>query len=362
MAYVPREQPENRELKFFARKLLVIVAFAVGLALLWAVRDVLILIAVAGVLAAGIAPAVQRVRIVGRHWFHRNISRGTAVLLVYFPFLILVIVLLVVLVPRLIDDTRALSAQLPALIEQNLLKPLEKYLPMNAIRGYLRGGIALPKASVFLYVRSAAMAIASFIAVLFMVVYMLIDARRLRNLFLLLFPPEVRAERQRTVNRMARRMSSWLAGQLLLSVMMGAATFVLLLALRLPYALPLALFAALGEMVPVIGPILGTAPALAIALLHSPWQFWSLLAAALVMQKLENLFVAPRVMSRKVNISPLAAFIAFMVGGTLLGIVGAIIAIPAAAIIQVAFEEMFVKRRERRHDLERAGTLLKRRD
>jgi predicted PurR-regulated permease PerM len=362
MAYVPREQPVDRELKLFARRILIIVAFGVGLALLWAVRDVLILIAIAAVLAAGIAPAVQRVRILGRHWFHRNIPRGTAVLIVYFPFLFLAITLLVVMVPRLIDDTRALSAQLPALLEHNVLTPLEKYVPMHAIRGYLRGGIDLPKASVFLYVRSAATAIASFVAVLFMVVYMLIDGHRLRNLFLLLYPPEVRAERRRTVTRMGRRMSSWLAGQLLLSAMMGAAIFVLLLALRLPYALPLALVATLGEMVPVIGPILGTAPALAIAILHSPWQFWSLLAAAIVLQKLENFIVAPRVMSRKVNISPLAAFIAFMVGAALLGIVGAIIAIPAAAIIQVAFEEMFVKHRERRHDLERAGTLFKRRD
>ena len=164
------------------------------------------------------------------------------------------------------------------------------------------------------------------------------------------------------LNRMARRMSSWLAAQLLLSAMMGAAIFVLLLALRLPYALPLALFAALSEMVPVIGPILGMAPSLGIALLHSRWQFWSVLIAAIVLQKLENFIVAPRVMSRKASISPLSAFIAFMMGAALLGIVGAIIAIPAAAILQVAFEEMFVERRERRHDLVRAGTLKKRRD
>ena len=67
-------------------------------------------------------------------------------------------------------------------------------------------------------------------------------------------------------------------------------------------------------------------------------------------------------MSRKVSISPLSAFIAFMIGGALLGIVGAIIAIPAAAVIQVTFEETFVEWRERRHDPIRAGTLIKRRD
>jgi predicted PurR-regulated permease PerM len=171
----------------------------------------------------------------------------------------------------------------------------------------------------------------------------------------------MRAERRATMTRMGKRLSSWLSGQLVLSAIIGGATFIGLVILRVPYAAPLALFAMLGEMVPVIGPIIGTAPALAIALLQSSWQFWSVLIMALVLQKLENLFIAPRVMSRKVSISPLAVFIAFMMGAAILGIVGAIIAIPAAAIAQVAFEEAFISRRERRHDLSRAGTLTKRR-
>jgi predicted PurR-regulated permease PerM len=83
---------------------------------------------------------------------------------------------------------------------------------------------------------------------------------------------------------------------------------------------------------------------------------------AIFFQKVENFFIAPRVMSRKVLISPLSVFIAFMVGASLLGIVGAIMAIPVAAIVQVAFEEIFVARRERRQDIGRAGTLTKRRD
>jgi predicted PurR-regulated permease PerM len=143
---------------------------------------------------------------------------------------------------------------------------------------------------------------------------------------------------------------------------MGAAIFVTLLLLRVRFALPLAIVAMVGEIVPVIGPIVGTTPALIMALLHSRWQFWSLLIIVLVLQKLENLFIAPRVMAKKVSISPLAAFIAFMAGATLLGIAGAIIAIPITAIVQVAFEEAFVQRRERRMDVERAGTLLRRVD
>jgi predicted PurR-regulated permease PerM len=268
-----------------------------------------------------------------------------------------------VIVPRVVLEMRSLGAQLPALLDRNVLTPLEHYVPMNGVRTYIREhGLVVPRSSVVFYVRSAATAVASFIAVLFMIVYMLIDVHRLRNLILLIYPPEVRAERRQMLNRIGRRMSWWLSAQLILSAIIGVAFFISLLLLRVPFALPLALFATLGEMVPVIGPIVGCAPALVLALLHSKWQFWTLLVLVLIYQKLENLFIAPRVMSRKVSISPLSAFVAFMIGASVLGIVGAIMAIPVTAIVQVAFEEAFVARRERRQDQGRAGTLWKRRD
>jgi predicted PurR-regulated permease PerM len=362
MVFLPRDPLRGSELRLFAEKIAVVVAFALALLVLWAARGVLVLIFIAAVVAAGISPAVQRVRVTVRHLLHRNLPRGAAVLLVYFPFVLVAGTLIAVMVPRLIAESHALGAQLPALLERNIFTPLEHYFPMQNARAWMQRGVSLPHASVFGYVRGAATAVASLIAVLFMAVYMLIDAPRLRNTLLLLYPPEARADRRRTMVRIGRRMSSWLSGQLILSAIIGITTFAVLLILRLPYALPLALFATFGEMVPVIGPILGFMPALAIALLHSRWQFWSVLAAAIVMQKLENFIIAPRVMSRRVSISPLAAFIAFMMGAAILGIAGALMAIPIAAIVQVAFEEIFVSRRERRHDVDRAGTLFLRRD
>lgn len=350
------------ELELFTKKVLIAIGFAVAVTIFWLVREILILVFIAAVLAAGIAPAVRRVRVLGRLWLRRDINRGTAVMIVYLPFLIITVVMLVVLMPRLIADSRELMAHLPELVDTNILTPLERVVPMDAVREQLKDGISIPRATLFGYARGAARAIAAIIAVLFMIVYMLIDAQRLRNLFLLIYPPDRRAEKRRTLTRMGRRMSSWLAGQLILSGIIGVSTFIFLLALRMPYALPLAILAAIGEMIPVIGPILGAIPALAIALLHSRWQFYSMLAFAVLLQKFENLFIAPRVMAKQVQISPLAVFIAFMMGGTLLGIVGAIMAIPAAAIIQVTFEEAFVRHRERRLDVERAGTLLRRVD
>jgi predicted PurR-regulated permease PerM len=351
---------DRSELEVFAAKAALVASMVLLIALLWYARAVLVLIFVAASLAAGIAPAVRWVRLRWRFHFHRKLARGPAVAIVYLPFLITVLVILLLVVPRFVAETRELGVQLPTLIEKNVLTPAEKYIPVGLIRHELQDGIEVPKARVVGYVRGAATVIASIIAVLFMVAYMLVDAERLRNTFLLIYPPSVRGDRRMTLNRIAVKLSSWLSGQLLLCAIIGVATFAGLLALRIPYALPLAIIAAVGELIPVLGPTVGAVPALIVALLHSRWQFWSVLAFTILLQKVENLLIVPRVMSRKVSISPLAVFIAFMVGASLLGVIGAIMAVPVAAIVQVAFEEAFVRRRERRLDVERPGTLLRR--
>jgi len=154
-------------------------------------------------------------------------------------------------------------------------------------------------------------------------------------------------------------MTHWLSGQLILAGLIGVATFLALLALQIPYALPLALAAAVGELIPVIGPIVGAVPALIIALFLSTWQFWAVLITAVMIQQVENHFLVPRLMGRRVSVSPLAVLVAFMIGATLLGVIGAIMAIPAVALIQIFFEEAFVSRRERRFDDTRPGTLAR---
>lgn len=361
MTQFPRERARG-ELEIFTRKVLIVIAIIGAVALLWFARGVLLLVFIAAVLAAGISPAVHAVRVRWRYYFRRNLTHGPAVMIVYLPFLIAVTLIVFVVVPRFIAETRALGAQLPALIEQNVLRPLEPYVPVGIIRKELRDGVELPRSQMFAYMRNAVAGFASIIAVLFMMAYMLIDAERLRNLFLLIYPPDARGDRRQTLNRIARRLSGWLSAQLLLSGIIGVASFIGLLALRIPYALPLAILAAVGELIPVLGPTLGAIPALAIAMLHSPWQFWSVLALTVLLQKVENLFIVPRVMASKVAISPLTVFIAFMIGASVLGFIGAILAIPVAAIVKVVFEEAFVARRERRQDVERPGTLLRKAD
>ncbi len=348
---------DESELHLFTRKVLIAAAVAIGIVFLWNIQRILILILIAGILASGVSPAVHRVRVLTRHYLHRRIRRGTAVVLVYVPFLVAAALFAIFGLPHLLVEGRDMAVRLPVLVEENIILPLAPYLPVDELRKLLATGPA--DVDLFPYIKGAVSLVASIVIVLVLIVYMMVDAERLRNLFLLFYPARERGRRRKTILRLSRRMSSWLAAQLLLALIVGSATFVLLLALRIPYALPLALVAGIGEMIPVLGPILSAIPAVIIALFLSPWQFWGVLIGAIVIQQVENYLLVPRIMGEKMSISPLAIFVAFLIGGSLLGIIGAILAIPVSAIIQVTFEEAFVARRERRQDPGRAGRLVR---
>ncbi|HVR43613.1 MAG TPA: AI-2E family transporter [Thermoanaerobaculia bacterium] len=343
------------DLHLFTRKVLIVLALVLAVIFLWSVRQVVVLLFIAAVLAAGISPAVHRVRVFIRHRLGKRIRRGTAVVVVYIPFLIVAVLFAIFGIPRLLVEGRDLAYKLPELIEANVIAPLSPYLPVEDVREVL--ATEAGEFRLFGYLRGAVNLVASIVIVLVLIVYMMMDAERLRNLFLLFYPAEERGRKRKMILRLSRRMSSWLAGQMTLALIVGGATFIGLLALGIPYALPLALVAAVGEMIPILGPILSAIPALIIALFQSRWQFWAVLALAIVIQQLENHLLVPRLMGRRVSISPLAVFVAFLVGGSLLGVVGAILAIPAAAVVQVAFQEAFLSRRERRQDRTRKGRL-----
>jgi predicted PurR-regulated permease PerM len=345
------------ELETFTKKVFIVAAIILLFIALWHVRRILIILAIAAALAAGIAPAVRRVQILIRHHTGSKVARGTAVLLVYLPFVAFAVTFLALTLPQLLAQSKELSTDLPQMLNDRFLEPASKYVPPDQLERFVKA--MRERMHVETYIRGIVTTVSAIVAILFLIVYMLIDAERLKNLFLLLYPAKERAAKRNLIRRVSRRMSSWLSGQLILASIIGGATLIALLLFRIPYAFPLALIAGVGEMIPLLGPIIGAVPALMVAAFQSPWQFWAVLIFAIAVQQIENYLIVPRVMGSKVHISPLAVFVAFMCGATLLGVIGAIMAIPAAAILQVVFEESFVTKRERRQNTDRPGTLAK---
>jgi predicted PurR-regulated permease PerM len=138
----------------------------------------------------------------------------------------------------------------------------------------------------------------------------------------------------------ATKVSAWLGGQLLLAAIIGTSAAAALWLMGVPYFYVLALVAAIGEMIPIIGPLLAAIPAVVVAFTVSPAVALGVAIFFILQQQVENHVLVPKVMERQVGVSAVVVIVALIVGGSLLGIVGAILAVPTAAILQVLFQEV----------------------
>jgi predicted PurR-regulated permease PerM len=121
----------------------------------------------------------------------------------------------------------------------------------------------------------------------------------------------------------------------------GVLCYILLFSLQIPFALPLAILTGLMEVVPVIGPIISAIPPILIALTISPAVAIFVAAGYLVIQQFESHIIVPQVMKRVVGLNPLVVILAIAIGGRLLGISGALLAVPIAVVVQIILEELF---------------------
>jgi predicted PurR-regulated permease PerM len=178
------------------------------------------------------------------------------------------------------------------------------------------------------------------ITMLILTFYILIEADSLRNTMLRLFSAGDRARAAAASRDITVKVSAWLTGQLLLGAIIGASSAVGLWLLGIPFFYVLALISGIGELIPVVGPILSAIPAIAIASTVSLKKILLVILFFILQQQFENHVLVPKVMQRQVGVSPVTVIVALLVGGKLLGILGAILAVPTAAILQVVFTEL----------------------
>lgn len=152
---------------------------------------------------------------------------------------------------------------------------------------------------------------------------------------------EGRNKLKKTVRRIEDKLGAWLRGQISLSLIIGTLSYIALFSLQVPFALPLAILAGLFEVVPVIGPIISAIPAILIALTVSPVTAGLVALAFFIIQQLENSLIVPQVMKKAVGINPLIVILTVSIGGKLLGVSGALLAVPITVVIQILVEDIF---------------------
>ncbi|PWT84674.1 MAG: hypothetical protein C5B57_04420 [Blastocatellia bacterium] len=323
------------------RTVLTVAAVVIILAALWVARSALMLIYISAIIAMGFAPMVRVIQTA-----ERNIPRTLAILVIYLAVVGVIVMVALTVVPPLLEQAGELWNRAPRafnqlqsfLIRHRLLRrpvTLEEAV-QNAPAG--SGGSALN--TVFFAIWSVMGGLFGVVTILILSFYLLVEANGLFGYLTRLVPAASRGQVVIVSREIVKKVSAWLSAQFMLAAVMGTCAAIGLGLLGLPYFYVVALIAAVGETIPIVGPILAGVTAVAVALSVSPKLAVLVGGYFLVLHLLEANFLVPKVMERRVGVSPVTVIIALLIGGELWGILGAILAIPTAAILSVIVTEL----------------------
>jgi predicted PurR-regulated permease PerM len=298
---------------------------------------VLGLVFIAMLLAAALEPFVGWMRT------HTPIPRGPTILLVYLAFFGLVALFTVFVLPAAITQAGDVFRQFPAFLDQVDRWAADVRPPAigqvagsltDAARGYLKPEAPGTEQVVQIGL-TLAEALTSIGAVLAIVFFWLVSHARLQRYVLAFVPLDRRGGVRNAWNEIEGRLGMWLRGQLILMGTIGILCGTAYLVLGVPSALLLGLIAALCEAIPLVGPILGAVPAVLAAVTVSPELALAVIGVTAVIQLVENNVLVPVIMRNTIGLSPLIVTVSLLFGGAVGGILGALVAVPLAASIEV---------------------------
>jgi predicted PurR-regulated permease PerM len=311
------------------------------------VRNILILMLVAAVLAMGLDPAVRRLE-------RMRIKRGWAVAIIFLASIAFLVLFAVLIVPPLVREVRQLAANIPDYISR--LKEQGGWLG-DLARKYDIGGRLqdltdrLPTvasssfSTVFGFTKGLASVIFNSLTVAILTIYFLLSLPRTKQTVIRLVSPRRRARVGRMQGETLDRIGGYVSGNLLTSMIAGIASFIALTLIGVPFAAALAMWVAIADLIPSVGATLGAVVAVAVAAFSSFGDAVVTTIFFIVYQQVENYVIVPRVMKKAVDLSPAAVIVSTLIGGSLVGFAGALIALPIAATIKVVIKELWMVER-----------------
>ena len=313
-------------------------------------RRVLTWILIAAFFAVALYPAVAWVqrRMPGGRW------RPLATLVVFFVVLLTLAGVITAFAVPVAQESSRFAGQLPDLIEQartgrgpvgDLLQRTNalQYVQDNQerIRAFATG-LTTPVAGVL---RGVATGLAGTLTVFVLAYLMVLEGPRIVDSTVSLFAPETADRIHRIGAECARSITGYISGNLLISVICGVLTYIVLAVTGVPFAALIALFVAISDLIPLVGATLGAVVAGLAAFIHSVPTGIVVVVFFILYQQVENHLLQPLIFSRTVKLNPLTVLIAILLGVELAGILGALLAIPIAGVIQVVVRDLW------QHDL-----------
>jgi predicted PurR-regulated permease PerM len=335
-----------------ARAVAVVIVAVLALYLVYLLRKPLGWLVLAGFIAVAVSGPVR--------FFERRMRRGLAIAVVYIVVILTPFLIAGVLVPPIVDQANNLATNAPryahdlanTVQENKTLHDLDKKYDLTAKiqeqAAKLPGKVGDAAGVLASFGASVVSSIFAGVTILILSIFMVGAAPRWRGGFVSLHDEKRARALNRLFDRTANAVGGYVRGALLQALIAGFTSWIVLEILGVPYPVALALVIAMLDLVPLVGATLGAVVVGIVTLFHDfptatiIWAVWSV-----VYQQFENTVIQPRIQSRAVQVEPFVVLVAVLFGSTLFGVFGALLAIPAAATLQIAIYEYLLYRRER---------------
>ena len=328
---------QNFSISVSPGSILIGILLILTVAVLWFLRDLVLILLTAIVIASAIEPAIHAL-------MRRRVPRLLSVILIYLLVASIFFGIIFFFVPPVLDDAAAFFAQLPTtlseldfgavtggLLPDDIAATLSVADILREISTSLGGstGGAIATLSAFFG------GIASFVLIVVFSFYFSVQETGVDDFLRVVTPVKEQAYVLHLWKRSQEKIGKWMQGQLVLAVIVGILVYLGLTILGVPYALLLAVLAAVFEIIPVFGPIFAAIPGIAVALVHGgPTEALLVIGLYVIVQQFEAHLIYPVVVKKVVGVPPLLVILALIVGYELAGFLGILLSVPIAGAIQ----------------------------
>lgn len=296
---------------------------------------------------------------------HLNVRRGVGTILVFVIGFALLASMLYSFIRPIVDQGQKLADDLPTLVEdaEEGKGPVGRLVERYDLQEWVRenkdqideqaSNLGTPALGV---ARSFFNGLFAGLTILVLSFLMILEGPNLSKGLLSIVPDHSRERVRRVANDAAGAVAGYMTGNLLISVVAGVVAYAFLKIAGIPYAEVLALWVAFADLIPLIGATLGAIPTIAVAFLNSNAKGIATVIFFIIYQQFENNVLQVTVMSRTVNINPLGVIVSVLIGVELFGLLGALLAIPGAGVVQVIVRDLWDERRGQLKDEPTIGT------
>jgi predicted PurR-regulated permease PerM len=338
------ETPAER--RVVRRHILFTVAVIIALGVAWKLLHVFEIIYVSALFAVVLMPIVQRIQTLKiRNW---SPSRGIAIGLLLGTSVLLLAVFFIVALPPVLRDLRGFSTEVPARIPQIVAKirhlPMADKLGVDSLPQKVQAAAATTAEYVFASFPKWAALIFDILTAVFLCIYFMLEGEHAYAYMLAIFRPKSRERLAAALQIAEVRMSKWLLGQGSLMLILGVCSTIAFMLLHVRYALLLGVLMGLFNIIPVAGGIITIVLAAIVAATDSWAKMGGVLIFYAIYIQIENGYLTPRIMKTSVDLMGLSVLVALLIGTALAGIVGALVAVPTAALVAVLMDEYMIQK------------------